>query len=99
MSIILDCDLMRYRNTGLYHYCLNIGIRVNELLLKQGAPCMKMYVPPAEAGTFGYAGGIIVEKKWHKVMQPFLWNCRVWHAPFQSGRIIPDRHRHRNSKV
>jgi len=24
-KIILDCDLMRYRDSVLYHYCLNIG--------------------------------------------------------------------------
>ncbi len=55
MSIILDCDLMRYRNTGLYHYCLNVGMRVNALLKVQRAPLMKMYVPVAEANSFGTA--------------------------------------------
>lgn len=99
MSIILDCDLMRFRNTGLYHYCLNIGIRVNELLRSQNAPVMKMYVPPLEANSFGHADYCITEKKWHKLLKPFLWNCRVWHAPFQSGRIIPDEINHRSAKV
>ncbi len=99
MSIILDCDLMRYRNTGLYHYCLNIGIRVNDLLKSQNAPAMKMYVPPAEANAFGQAGYCITEKKWHKVFKPFLLNCKVWHAPFQSGRIIPDERKHKSAKV
>ncbi len=91
MSIILDCDLMRYRNTGLYHYCLNVGIRVNELLKKQDFPPMKMYVPPAETTSFGQPDLCIPEQKWHRFLRPFLWNCRVWHAPFQSGRIVPDR--------
>ena len=91
MSIILDCDLMRYRNTGLYHYCLNVGIRVNDLLKKHDAPLMKMYVPPNEADSFGRRDLCIVEKPWHKIVKPFLWNCRVWHAPFQSGRIVPQK--------
>lgn len=98
MSIILDCDLMRYRNTGLYHYCLNVGIRVNELLKKQNSPIMKMYVPPAEINSFGYADYCITEKKWHRIFKPFLLNCRVWHAPFQSGRIIPDEKKTKHLK-
>ena len=23
--IIFDCERMKYENTGLYHYCLNLG--------------------------------------------------------------------------
>jgi len=99
MSIILDCDLMRYPNTGLYHYCLNIGMRVNALLRQQDEPLMKMYVPPAEAKSFGAENISIVEKPWHRFFKPFLWNCRVWHAPFQSGRIIPDRIKNNFTKV
>lgn len=99
MSIILDCDLMRYRNTGLYHYCLNVGMRVNALLKVQRAPLMKMYVPVAEANAFGTTYPCITEKPWHKFIKPFLWNCRVWHAPFQSGRIIPDKNKNSSCKV
>lgn len=99
MSIILDCDLMRYPNTGLYHYCLNIGLRVNALLALQGDPLMRMYVPPAEAESFGDPDLHIVERRWHKFLKPFLWNCRVWHAPFQSGRLIPDRKKNSSTKI
>ena len=99
MSIILDCDLMRYRNTGLYHYCLNIGMYVNAILKQQEESLIKLYVPPAEADSFGDPVNTIVEKPWHRFVKPFLWDCRIWHAPFQSGRMLPDRKKHKSCKV
>lgn len=98
-SIILDCDLMRFPHSGLYHYCLNIGLAVNKQLEAVGKEPVKMYVPPAAKDAFGDGSHTIVEKKWHKFWKPFLHSCRIWHAPFQSGRIIPDKRRYPNIKV
>jgi glycosyltransferase involved in cell wall biosynthesis len=88
-KIILDCDLMRYRDSGLYHYCLNLGNYVNDILSKAGKELINFYVPPKEADTFKNPQTVIVEKKHHRLFKPFLWNCKLWHAPFQSGRILP----------
>ncbi|MFT3748450.1 MAG: glycosyltransferase family 1 protein [Agriterribacter sp.] len=98
-SIILDCDLMNYPNSGLYHYCLNIGLSINQQLERERKEPMKMYVPKAEKFSFAKSSHIIVEKPWHKLWKPFLSKCRVWHAPFQSGRIIPDKKKYPNVKV
>jgi glycosyltransferase involved in cell wall biosynthesis len=98
-EIILDCDLMRFRNSGLYHYCLNLGNYVQRLLNEQRELKMRYYVPPAEANAFEKRANTIVEKKYHKFFRPFLHQCRVWHAPFQSGRVFPDKRRHRHLKV
>lgn len=89
-KIILDCDLMRHRDSGLYHYCLNLGNYVNRRLEKEGAEQISFYVPPSEATTFDEPKNCIIERKWHHhLFKPFLWNCDIWHAPFQSGRILP----------
>lgn len=88
-KIILDCDLMRYRNTGLYHYCLNLGNYVNRELASQGGDLMKFYVPGREEFAFSDHSNVIVERKYHKFFKPFLFGCRIWHAPFQSGRLVP----------
>jgi glycosyltransferase involved in cell wall biosynthesis len=90
-KIILDCDLMRYRDSGLYHYCLNLGIHVNRLLQKENRTGLSFYTPGAEVKTFGKENQCITERKWHNVFNPALHKCAVWHAPFQSGRIIPMR--------
>lgn len=89
-KIILDCDLMRFPHSGLYHYCLNLGNHVNRQLEKNGLNPLTCYVPAGGHRHFVLEGRIIAEKKWHhRFFQPFLWDCAVWHAPFQSGRIIP----------
>lgn len=99
MEIILDCDLMRHPNSGLYHYCLNLGNYVQRALENRDEIKMKYYAPLSQAGSFDIKENSIVEKKYHKLFKPFLWNCRVWHAPFQSGRVLPDKRKYKNVKV
>lgn len=100
MKIILDCDLMKHRNSGLYYYCLNLGRYVQELLKNDNSLKMAFYVPPAEKNSFGELSNHIVEKKdLNNFFKLFLRNCDLWHAPFQSGRIIPDKKKHPHIKV
>ncbi len=91
--LILDCDLMRFRNTGLYHYCLNLGHYINKLFREQHQEPMKFYIPPREINSFDDRANCIVEKPFHKYVKPFLWGCKLWHAPFQSGRIVPQHNK------
>lgn len=87
-KIILDCDLMRYRDSGLYHYCLNLGNYVKTQLAGPGKTDIRFYVPPAEKDSFGDRSGVYIERKWHnRYFNPYIWDCDIWHAPFQSGRI------------
>ncbi|HJW17049.1 MAG TPA: glycosyltransferase family 1 protein [Flavisolibacter sp.] len=88
-KIILDCDLMKFPNTGLFHYCLNLGNHVNDLLAAEGEELMRFYVPPAQAHCFADRQLVIRENKRHRFIRPFMYGCKLWHAPFQSGRIFP----------
>lgn len=89
-KIILDCDLMKHRDSGLYHYCLNLGNYVSKELMETTDHRLWYYVPPAEKKTFTHHEYAIAERRWHhRFFKPFLLNCQVWHAPFQSGRILP----------
>ncbi|WP_118974539.1 glycosyltransferase family 4 protein [Taibaiella koreensis] len=98
-TIILDCDLMKHAHSGLYHYCLNVGLAVNQLLPQMGNLALKMYVPPQQKEAFEGKVNAITERAWHRLWRPFLNSCAVWHAPFQSGRMIPDKKRHPGIKV
>jgi glycosyltransferase involved in cell wall biosynthesis len=98
-TIILDCDLMRYPNSGLYYYCLHLGNYVQKQLEHEQSGKMKYYLPNKSANKFLKKGNSIVEKKYHNYLKPFIWNCDIWHAPFQSGRLIPDKKIHKNLKV
>lgn len=99
-SVILDCDLMRFPYSGLYTYCLNLGNSINAQLEQDGKKIIKMYVPSKEENVFEKSKYTITEKKWHKTFwKPFLKDCKVWHAPFQSGRIVPNRNRYPKTQV
>lgn len=98
-AIFLDCDLMRFPNSGLYHYCLNIGIEVHKLLENDNNYSIKMYVPEAEKNSFDSGMYVVAEKKWHKLWAPHLLGCKVWHTPFQSGRMVLNTKKHPNIKT
>jgi glycosyltransferase involved in cell wall biosynthesis len=87
--IVMDCDLMKFPNSGLYYYCLNLGLHTNYLLEERGEERMRFYVPATEKDSFERRSDTIVEKHWHKFVKPFMWDCGVWHTPFQSGRMLP----------
>jgi glycosyltransferase involved in cell wall biosynthesis len=94
-KIILDCDLMRHPNSGLYHYCMNLGNYVANILQKDENESISFYTPPNVRNVF--TKNKIAENKWyHKFSKPFLWDCDLWHAPFQSGRVIP---RNKRTKI
>lgn len=97
--IILDCNLMKYSHSGLYHYCQQLGNHINQLLKAQDQPLMQMYLPPRRKLKLPSEPYHLVEQRWHKLFRPFLEDCRVWHAPFQSGRILPNKKRYPNIKV
>lgn len=100
VDLMLDCDLMRYRDSGLYHYCLNLGKALRPLAAEAGLE-MGFYVPPAERSSFGDGLPVFPERSgWRSWWPPaFMRRCRVWHAPFQSGRIFPDRSRYPDCRV
>lgn len=85
-TVFLDCDLMRFPNSGLYYYCLNLGEEVNKLLAHDKNMSLTPYVPAGEKSAFH--DPVIIEKKWHKYWKPFLKKNSVWHTPFQSGRMV-----------
>jgi glycosyltransferase involved in cell wall biosynthesis len=86
---ILDCELMKTHDSGLFYYCLNLGNAMNEILKAEGKKPVKFYVPPREAHFFREASDVITERPFHKFFKPFLLDCKVWHKPFQSGRLVP----------
>ncbi len=92
--IILDCELMKNRNTGLYHYCLNLGTHLQRVAGKNGdSEKIMYYIPPSEADCFPLRAEAIVQHSMHKFFNPFLWVSDVWHATYQGTRIMPLRNR------
>jgi glycosyltransferase involved in cell wall biosynthesis len=89
-KIILDCDLMRHRDSGLFHYCRNLGNYASRRFASNPELSYGLYIPPGAKTDFEPGTRQFQERKWHhRFVNPALFNCNIWHAPFQSGRILP----------
>lgn len=108
-KIFLDCDLMKNRNSGLYYYCLNLGLQVKKILDSERAEEIRFYGKPDELAAFDNSDAIAEEKLWLRDKRKFglaekRWYDKyfkkkisdnvIWHAPFQSGRILPGKNAH-----
>lgn len=97
--LILDCDLMKYPYSGLYQYCEHLGVHINDVLAVDRQPLMQMYLPRRKRLSLPPQPYHLRQRKWHTFIQPFLLDCRLWHAPFQSGRVLPDKKRFPHLRV
>ena len=94
--IIFDCERMKYENTGLYHYCLNLGNHLSKFAT-QGMEALTLYSPPGKKYLFDKNIGHIVQTELHKLRMPALQPFTIWHAGYQDSYYLPFRNK--NIKV
>jgi glycosyltransferase involved in cell wall biosynthesis len=90
--IIFDCERMKYENTGLYHYCLNLGIHLKKFI-QPGEEELTFYSPAETTGLFGQTQQHIIQTDLHKFRMPALNKFEVWHATYQDSYYLPFRNR------
>lgn len=95
-NIIFDCERMKYENTGLFHYCLNLGTQLAKFA-EHGREELSLYTPPGTEGYFGHGVKNIQQTELHKLRLPSLKNYNIWHATYQESHYVPFRNR--NIKV
>ena len=89
--IVFDCERMKYSNTGIYHYCLNLG----QHLLEQADPEMEQlnFYAPRHVNSFGTQNNYLAQHSLHKFLLPPLGKYDIWHATYQNTDYIPQRNR------
>ena len=89
-KIIIDCERMKYPNTGLYHFCYNLGknLLANNTNAKDE---INFYIPPNVKNVFGANNMGIVQKPWHKMLLPKTDKFKVWHATHQDTSYFPQK--------
>ncbi len=90
--IIFDCERMKYENTGLFHYCLNLGLHLQKLV-SAGEEEMSFYTPFGVSGYFPPGSHHILQTELHKFRMPSLQDYQVWHATYQDSYYLPFRNR------
>jgi glycosyltransferase involved in cell wall biosynthesis len=87
-SIIFDCERMKYENTGLYHYCLNLGNHLKKFI-QHDLEALAFYSPVETACLFGKNQNHIIQNELHKFRLPALAKYKIWHATYQDSYYIP----------
>lgn len=86
--IIFDCERMKYENTGLFHYCLNLGTHLKKFI-QNDAEELAYYCPLETTQLFGSSQKHIVQNELHKFRLPALDKFKIWHATYQDSYYIP----------
>lgn len=91
-KIVFDCERMKYPDTGLYHYCLNLG-KYLEKNISLGEEELFFYSPGQEQHWSFSPSNHITQSPLHKFMLPPLGSFDIWHATYQSTHYMPLRNR------
>lgn len=90
--IIFDCERMKYENTGLYHYCLNLGNHLKKYT-ETDSENLTYYTPFGTRELFGNSGDHIIQTELHKFRMPALKRFNLWHATYQDSYYLPFRNK------
>ena len=87
-KIVFDCERMKYPDTGLYHYCLNLG-RYLEWNADPEKEQLYFYTPPGEQDWTAPRSRHLHQHPLHKFVFPPVSNFHIWHATYQNSRYVP----------
>ena len=85
--IVFDCERMKYPDTGLFSYCLHLGLHL-KLASYSKTKQISFYLPKQVKGIFGDSE-YIVQHSIQKFLLPSLKNKDIWHCTYQSSHYLP----------
>jgi glycosyltransferase involved in cell wall biosynthesis len=91
-KIIFDCERMKYPNTGLFHYSLNLG-RFLEKNIDLQKEQLFFYSPFSQQKSFFYPENHINQSALHKFLMPPLTRFNIWHSTYQNTNYLPIRNK------
>lgn len=80
MKILLDCERMKYPNTGLYEYCNQLGLALQRVVKKDH---LSFYLPENVQDIFGKDAERVIQKSLHKLFIP-RFDADIWHITYQN---------------
>ncbi len=88
-QLVFDAERMKYPHTGLYHYCLQLGLALQKMV-DENTEELKFYVRPGHEKVFGKDALYIEQNGLHKFFMPTT-NSTVWHTTYQATNYFPFR--------
>ena len=91
-NIILDCERMKYADTGIYHYCLNLARHLKNTIGRKSEK-LTYYAPESAHAVLSPGSSFINQHSLHKFLMPSLSKYDLWHATYQMTSYIPERNK------
>jgi len=86
---MFDCERMRYPNTGLYHFCLQLGKALQKQVNFDEE--IAFYIPESEKNIFGQDAKFLTHHSLHKYLFPSMRKASLWHCTYQNTNYFPFR--------
>ena len=83
---------MKYYNTGLYHFCLNLGYHLRKHMDPDFEE-LTYFAPPSASNELGDDTLQIRQHSLQKFFMPPLKGFDIWHCTYQSSHYVPMRNR------
>lgn len=87
--ILIDCSVMKNKNTGLFNYCKNL---CEGLMIVDGINSdfiINFYVPNKDVALLFPKAFVRRKRKWHKFLKPILFKkFDLFHIPFQNSKFL-----------
>jgi glycosyltransferase involved in cell wall biosynthesis len=95
MKILLDCERMKYSNTGIYHYCLHLGNSLAKQLSGSQKDTLSFYIKKELTGIFGPQFKYLHQQSLHKFFKPSFPDTDIWHVTYQHSDYFSMRGNHK----
>lgn len=86
-KIVLDCERMKYENTGLFIYCFQLGMHLQKLR-DPFEEKLSFFISPKFKDLFGN-NYCIEQHSLQKFYMPSLKGYDIWHSTYQNSQYIP----------
>ena len=90
IRIIFDCERMKYVNTGLYYYCLNLGATLQQQTSPEE---LSVFIPDHVRAAFDSSTTCIAQHSLQKFIMPSVSQYQIWHSTYQSSQYVPRRNK------
>ncbi|WP_165023360.1 glycosyltransferase family 4 protein [Dysgonomonas sp. ZJ279] len=85
MNIVLDCERMKYPNTGLYTFCDKLSISMQKVI--NGTDHLSFFIYPKSGSFRGDNATYIKRQIYNKLLPVYVHNLDIWHTTYQLSKF------------
>lgn len=83
---VFDCERMKYTNTGLYYFCLNLGKALQQNMSQEK---LSVFMPSHMQSAFGPSVATLPQHSLQKFFRPSVSQYHLWHSTYQNTNYLP----------